>query len=109
MASGHLALDSCGWHPFYQGTTLISLTSAVIRADKVAYGRGRADGLTATVNVDCADDAESGRRPGSGGPWIGGVLHRRRQRAGRFGELTLTGAALDGGPCRCWPSHWAGP
>jgi hypothetical protein len=26
VASGHLALDSCGWHPFYQGTTLISLT-----------------------------------------------------------------------------------
>jgi hypothetical protein len=63
VASGHLALDSCGWHPFYQGTTLISLTSAAIRADTVAHGRGRADGLTATVNVDRADDAESGRHP----------------------------------------------
>jgi hypothetical protein len=50
--TGHLALDSCGWHPFYQGTTLIfSLTSAAIRADTVARGRGRAARLTATVNV----------------------------------------------------------
>ena len=63
MASGHLAFDSCGWHPFYQGTALIFLTSAAIRADTVAHGRGWAAGLTATVNVDRADDAESGRRP----------------------------------------------
>jgi hypothetical protein len=39
VASGHLAFDSCSWHPFYQGTTLISLTSAAIRADTVAHGR----------------------------------------------------------------------
>jgi hypothetical protein len=59
VASGHLALDSCGWHPFYQGTTLISLTSAAIRADTVAHRRGQADGLTATVNVDRAQTMRS--------------------------------------------------
>jgi hypothetical protein len=40
-ASGHLALDFCGWYPPHQGSTLISWTSAAVRVDSVAHGRDR--------------------------------------------------------------------